>query len=438
MLATIIFLCGLILLATILFFILKKDLLSPSQITIYVYMLGSFFCLLGINEWIEVSVSFYSILILFLAILSFVIGEFISIKLKKRPTVKGIKAETIKIIDFPKLFRFLNIIICFVAVVLYTKRMYGIAFEYGYSGGGDLMQRIRIGLLENESTGMLIVLLINYCKSIALVYGYYIAKELNIFTIRHILKNRFDYIIVIICALCICFFSTSRYNFIKYFSILFFSYILNYKLIKHREIKLFKIMKWGGPIIISIFLIFIITGQSRLSFNESVSGIDKFVMYAGSSIPAFSYGLDHPGLNESQIFGGMTFTGLYSLLEYFGIGTLGYVKFLQQIPLKYMLTTNVYTMQYNFICDFGVLGMIALEVLMGFLYGVFYTKCLKKQTDILNILYAYYCYYLVMQLWNPQLFLDLFSITWIMEMFFIVFVCLAIPIKVNYIQLKER
>lgn len=437
MLIIIIFLMILVVLSGIVFCILKKDLLSPSQITIYVFILGAFFSLLGINEWDQVTVTFYSIMILFMGILSFVVGEFISIKVEKRPTVKGIQIRKLKVIEFPKLFRILNVVICLIAVIIYIRRMYSIAFEYGYVGGNDLMQRIRIGL-DNESTGMLIVTFMNYCKSISVVYGYYMTKEINIYGIKYILKHRTDYIITIICALCICFFSTSRYNFIKYFSILFFSYILNYKLINHREIKLFTIVKWGGPIIISIFLIFIITGQSRLSFNESVSGIDKFVMYAGSSIPAFSYGLDHPGLNESTIFGGMTFTGLYSLFEYFGASSLGYVKFLQQIPLKYMLTTNVYTMQYNFICDFGISGMIILEVLIGLVYGVVYTKCLKSQSDTLNIFYTYYCYYLVMQLWNPQLFLDLFSITWIMEMFFISFVCLAIPKKVNYIQLKER
>ncbi len=411
----------LLLILVIAYLCLNRDWFSPTMITVFVFLFGAAVAAYGLLSWNYVEFTGIVIVVLTLALLSMLFGEMVSKRRNRGISSINDEKSVPQTKPLPNILCFINNVICVIALYLYYKRVLSIAIEYGYQGD-NFLQYVRIGLSNGAHNGFVVFCLITWSNICAYFSIYYLIKSYFFIGIRKTILTRWQYLICIVVELIICYLSSSRFNFIKIASFTLFCYVLLYKEISKKKIKIGRI---AIVLLFSAFLVimaFIKMGESRASFSGN-NAIDKLIVYMGSSLPLFDYGIIHKELNPCELFAGRTLNGMWGILKILNLTQLDSLKFLDLVQLNSSFQSNVYTMQYNLLKDFGILGLIIIEFFIGLFYGRAYRSCLVKKTDRKNIFYCYFGFYLIMQLWNPSLFQEVFSYSWVLELFLIYFLC---------------
>ena len=409
----------LLLLLAMAYICLNRDLFSPTMITLFVFLFGAVVAAYGLLSWNYVEFTGIVIVVLALSLLSMLFGEIASKKSKSNILSISSEKSVSQTKPLSNRICFVNNIICVIALYLYYKRVLSIAIEYGYQGD-NFLQYVRIGLSNGAHNGFVVFCLITWSKICAYFSIYFLIKSYFFVGLRKTILNRWQYLICIAVELIICYLSSSRFNFIKIASFVLFCYFLLYKEILKKKIKI------GRITIVVLFSAFIVVmafvkmGESRASFSGN-NAIDKLIVYMGSSLPLFDYGIIHKELNSCELFAGRSLNGVWGILKSLNLTQLDSLKFLDLVQLNNAFQSNVYTMQYNLLKDFGILGLIIIEFFIGLFYGRAYRSCLAKKTDRKNILYCYFGFYLIIQLWDPSLFQEVFLYSWILELFLIYF-----------------
>lgn len=409
----------LIIMVVLSYYFFNKSLTRPTQISLYIFLVGSIVCAYGLeSSWTAIEFSGYGVIVIIVSLALMLCGELFGEYAfnKKMATTYD---ENISVTSpLSNKVVIVNNSLCFVAFLLYLRRLLVLATNYGYSGENFLFY-VRLATLKGERNGFVISFLITWCKISSYLYTYFFIKSIFLEGINKAFVFRWQYLIGVVISFLIDYISAAKYNFIKSFSYSLLCGLLLYKNIKRQDIKLRNLCAIGGGIISVTVILFFAVGEARSSFNNN-SGFDELISYMGSSIALLDQGVLCPELNQSNLFAGLTFNGLWSTLSRFGFEYSESSKFLDFMFLNQKLSSNVYTMQYNLLKDFGFLGLIDIEFLVGFVYGYFYRVCLMKKNDMPKILYCYFSYNLILQLWNPTMFQEMFTLTWFLEICLIV------------------
>ena len=429
-------LIALFLLAVLIFFINQKDILSPTFITVAIYFVGFVFANIGIGDWTYIKYNSVTTLVIFCAILCMECGEYFVRNSWEMNDTNGLKSKLLSksnapknvsnLIEIPLILECIGLIVSCVAFYLYYQRMIEIAYEYGYSGK-NLLLYIRKGLLTGEErTGYIIVILKNFAQAFCFVNIFCFSNNLVQLQKKRKIIKYIIYLFSLIPVVLIYYISSSRYAFIKLavyiVGCLLFAYFKSGK-----KLTISLVVKVLGVIalfFVAFVWVYKVMGEDRASVTDDTL-FDKFVLYAGSSIAGLSEYI-RQGMPSSTYFGEETLCGIFGLIRRFFPDFVSGTYFLPHFFLNEVLETNIYTMIRSLIADYGIFGMLAIELWIGLIFTFAYKIALKSKFFTISIIYLYFIPELIYQLFAPLLFTDIGSITQIFELLWIFIICFCI------------
>lgn len=419
----------LILFLFIIFQLNGRDILSPTTLTVILYIVAVSFAVIGSPKWEYIKFNYSTIIVLMAALFCMEFGEAIVQLLNARRKIYSNNNQDIYytsyLIDIPKGTVFLGLIIAIFGAAIYVNRMIHIAMSYGYAGTNNLLFYIRRGVIAGEEKiGYGVVIFKNFATALCYVNLYCFFNNCLVLKDRRRIKEYIPYLFSVIPSIVIYFFSSSRYFFIKLLAYSFICYLLLYRKQNNRRISLksfFRIMLVLLLAVLAFYFVFKQTGQSRDSFTL-VSPLDKFVSYGGSSIAGLSEYITK-GMPRSKFWGDETLNGIFNLIHRFFPDSTTGTHFLEFFNLNSVLDSNIYTIVRSLIADYGIIGMLFFEFFIGLFFTCFYLKVSQdKKSSLSLIIYSYFCYGLVYQIFTPLLLTDIGSIEQIMDLFWIVII----------------
>ena len=143
---------------------------------------------------------------------------------------------------------------------------------------------------------------------------------------------------------------------------------------------------------------------NRVDSRAEFGILDNLVKYMGSPIQALDYYLKNPTLySDNQVFGENTLIAIYGTLKSLGLSSHELTPFLPVVHFNDD-KTNVYTIYYYFIKDFGYFSVLIFQLLYGFFYGSFYYSIKKRYfTPLKVIVFALFAYPLVISFFQETL-----------------------------------
>lgn len=368
------------------FFINKFDLLSPWLISITVFIISVLFVFLNKDNW-DISISPYTALIIIIALLSVGIGEIIA-RFIFRDTSTTLIPEAHSKIKIPRLLNFLVFVFSLVVLIWYYLRMRQIAEMVGYSSGQQLLiQYARLGILQyGISVGPVLAIAtfllraLSYIYTFVFLYNFYMFKKSRV-------KNEAYYLFPSIVYLTQYSLSGSRGAIIEYFTYVII--LMGIFLIKTKKSNIEtnkRISKYAVVGLLVFFIVFIFLGNFKGWEGTDIKSL--LSIYTGGSILAFDNYINLPKV-PNEYFAEETLIGVNNLLYRIGIYDREFSRILDFTVIDSKITTNIYTSLRRYIQDFGVFGMIIIQIIIGFFFGSLYTKIKKsKGFDFVFILYA--------------------------------------------------
>lgn len=195
-----------------------------------------------------------------------------------------------------------------------------------------------------------------------------------------------------------------------------------YSIVSNQKSILF--LLFAGVAVIGAFLLMgYFTGKIAHE-NRTVSMI--IAHYAGVSLPAFDEAI-HSIYTDDGFIGSSTLLGLYRILGRIGFSTPHVDLFLPFVKFD-GIDTNVYTAEWRYYKDFGIMGMSAIMWVLGAFYTFFYNKIKYcSSSPFIAIFYSSIVFPLFLSSIDERFFIDLFG-TSILYQFLLLYLCYKIVI----------
>ncbi|MGL4607826.1 MAG: O-antigen polymerase [Eubacteriaceae bacterium] len=402
------------------------DIIAPWVLSSMMFLISVLVATANANKW-EMKIHAETLFLISVGLIMFGIGNLVAISIMKKGVEKPsiainnyyIKKEELKISR--KLVFLSSVISIMGSYLIYIKTMAIIKSLGGLEKGQYALAYYRRAQMTGEASLGIILTLINFLIfGLAFVFLYVLIYN-KIINKKSIFKNWY-LLIPSVAYWFLSALSTSRSGFIQYVAYLIFIIVIlsNYKNSwKTLSLgKTFKLIMLGMGMLFIFFVVFIQLGTytGKSSFEDATEVLS---VYIGSSIPALDNYLIEDGSGFSNVFGEETIIGIRDLLNKFGVETEKSVKFLEFTYLGKSISTNVYTSLRRYHHDYGFLGMMLMQSILGFLYTYFYLWIKKyNKVGFSLILYSYMGLPLVYQGIEEQFFVTLFSITQIMTLLF--------------------
>lgn len=402
-------------LAVIGYFVFEKDILSPTIITILIYLFSTFLAWIGYFSWNTVNISIKLVLIIITGIISFGVGEFTYRKLKKKKAGldkekdKEIYAYNKKQIDLKIWKKILLLTFVILTTFLMFSEMKRICVESGYevAAFGEVLSTYRkisplfsTELLKSNNTiNVFVSQMKKVCDVICIIITFIILNNIinNNWKKKNIikfLKRNIIYFLIIVSCYVLSLLTTGRAQLMKYLIAAFFIYILlNYKKNQGKDLlKKFLIVAASMVVVcvtVFYFMLPILGRETKTNFKDYIS------FYFGCSVPSFQLYLDNPPEKDGH-FGSESLYGIQSFL--YKINVSDYVNPISREWVKIShFKSNVYTGYRRYFNDFGILGVIICSFIFGFTISHIYINAKKKNDFRYLIFFAFYSYILIDQ-----------------------------------------
>ncbi|ETA81773.1 hypothetical protein T472_0204605 [Youngiibacter fragilis 232.1] len=368
------------------FFINKFDLLSPWLISISVFIISLLFVILNKDNW-DISLSPYTVLIIIIAVLSIGIGETFA-RFVFRDTSPTLIPKAQNRMKIPRLINFFVYMFSVVVLIWYYLRMREIAGIVGYSSGQQLLiQYARLGILQyGISVGPVLAVATFLLRALSYVYTFIFLYNFYMFNKSRI-KSEVYYLLPSIMYLVQYSLSGSRGAIIEYFTYVII--LIGIFLIKTKKSNIEtnkRIAKYAVLGLLVFFIVFIFLGNLKGWKGADVKSL--LSIYTGGSILAFDNYLNLPKV-PNEYFAEETLVGVNNLLSRIGIYEREFSRVLEFTVIDGKITTNIYTSIRRYIQDFGVFGMIIVQIIIGFFFGALYSKIKKsKRFNYVVIFYS--------------------------------------------------
>lgn len=397
------------------FKIVNKDYLSPSLITCCIYTVGTFFSILGNKKW-EGNITFLTVLVIVTAVIFTLIGEIIIRGKWNNNNNNDNNKFNYKIIDIPL---FITIIILGVSILACIYNYQNIR-EYLISDDNFSLFYLRNMMLNgNIQNNFILVILSFFAQAAGYIYLYIFITNTLLIGIKNCLRKYFIHLIAVLPLIFLTIISTSRTGYINIFVFILVVYLLQSKRIGDKNFSMFNVVKKVILAIVAFFIIFSFIGELRNIEEKDTE--NYFVLYAGSPIVALnSYLNEYIGPND--IFGEETLAGLRGTLNKFIPNIEQGNFFLEYTYFSNGDSTNVYSLIRSLIADYGYIGFMCMEIMIGIFYMCFLVIVRNKNYILFDIYFAMFIYYLVQQLFTPTIFTSFMSITQIALFAFIFFI----------------
>ncbi|WP_074871561.1 O-antigen polymerase [Streptococcus equinus] len=390
----------LILLLCVSYLLSGKDILAPSVLACTVFIISFLFAFINIDYW-GINYSSKTFFIMFLGIISFVIpGYFYTVN--QDGTGSKFFSNSRLIIPSRYLLYFF-LVIDLIITFFYIKDVYRISIIGGNNMGIAGMAGYYRGYTASSNDAEKLSGIMNQFLKLSRALGF-----VSIFILsynsqikRDFKRDRILYIFVLLTiaqniigggrGLMLWLAGTS-------FSI---TYICNMAKYDWKNNINFNYIKKGLKIFLIILLIFYILKYFIRIGNSVNSFIDYISYYAGGSIENFNLYIKYPPTDSKLLWGQETLMGIYSTLDKFKLLDISNI-YLHNSNLEFrysengIVLGNVYGAIRRYYNDFGILGMMVLQVMCSLFYNSYYRKIkLGKVNDFRwsILLYSYLLYH---------------------------------------------
>lgn len=380
----------------------KMIVFSPSFICSTSFLIADLFLIYLKDEW-RVSISEYTVFILFLGLSSLLIGE--SLFSRKIPTIPNeefvnsyMEYESLHI---NKKIVILIIIVDYIIAYIYYKEVInfmGVIYEWS-----DSMSEYRMAIITGEeSVSTLVSQLKAISTSTTLVF---LSLSIHNIIKGDSIKNNLLYIIGCIPYMIMVFLQGGRIGFLSFVAIiLWYTFIYNYFsfFTKVQYVKYLK--KFCIRISLVLVLVLAVFYSVRLIVGRANTEETSFSYYIGEYIGAPTMNLDRflstyspPSLLDYDFEKSNALQGLSSYIyrnkpvQRYGASKLDF-----RIGYKGVSLGNVYTAFSRYYADLGLIGIIFFPICLGallmkFLSLIFnYNICFCKRHLFFIMLYAFF------------------------------------------------
>lgn len=408
------------------YFLFEKDILSPSVISILMFLLCACFATIGLSSWNHVNkLSVYLILIIISGLVSFCFGEYLA-----RKTQKNSKSDTsassdfclIKIKNWQYILTLTIIILTGILLILEIKR---ICNFYGYYSNNlaSLLSfyRNKTGLFSNAlaqdgiDINFVVKQMLKVSNVICIFFMYILV---NNFFANAKKRSLLKWMLPILITLFITLLSSGGRSIFMHMMValcMIFLLMFRQKNGFHQSKKM--LLYIGGAFVTAIALFYILLPLVGRSTNTKF--LDYITFYIGTPIPSFQLFLDNPPAPD--IIGSETFSGVYYVLDKVGI-----IDFFRTGSHEWVnfngLGSNVYTSLRRYYFDFGFLGVILCQFVFGFVISKIYLN-IKNNKGFGFLIYCYYSYILIDQIRDEQFFTLINTSTIAYLLIFVVLYC---------------
>ena len=377
------------------------DLLTPTVWFLIGWDFSVLFALTKLPEWGDISGK--SVFIVLLGAVSFILGGIVgqNFKIYKR---RKISHEVIREVSNSRLicspvFLFISLFILLYTVYVDYRFVLSAALYGGYSGGSNLLTFARSSMLTDVTMPYSIYIPIALSQACAYVITHSIITDLISSAEERKRKNY--WLLKAICIFLfsiIAFLSTGR-TMIMYFLLFILADVcIQLTLVYGRSRRINKsIIKYGLLTVSVILVLFVLVD---VYFRASKYGIernplDQIIKYTSSSLYAFDLYLKKP--TSAADTGYETLYNVYSILRRLGFN---YEKTSNTLPFANFsnVSTNVYTALRRYIHDFGYVGMVIIQFLIGIIYESAYKKI--KYGNASSFFVILYCTFIFAPVFN--------------------------------------
>lgn len=408
--------------------IFNKQVICPPVLVLLMFLLTSVLGLLRYNDWKLSEYGFYSVFLLLIALLFFVIGSIIGANAFKNPVItvetKPIRHDRL---DLPILITLFLLALMGLTFLLFYKSINNIvsrlAFQHGSISETINSFRIISTHYQDRYIFPTYLKLLNYFCTACGTIGLFIIVHNVAF--RRGKKKDLLYTGIVILWISILLLLSNRSGILSALSegIVFLYFFWNMYYGWNTKINR-KIVKWGTRVFILFLIVFVglAVGLGRVSTVSDMDLLDYTTVYISSGIRNFDLFIKDPVAKHS--FGIETFPSIYRTLNYrFGIGKANTNAWLEFRYINGLKTSNIYTCFRRYYSDFGLSGILILPFLMGFWFTMSYNKikiyCFYDVISFRMLLFAYLSRALFYMPIDDTLFEFEFSINGIFKIFII-------------------
>ena len=382
-----------ILLLIISFILTKKDIFSPANIMVIMFIVSTIFAVMFKDRWnIDFQLSTFIVIVSGLIEAILIDTLFCRFKTKKEVT----NINKIEYIDVNTILLILTLIVGVVAIVLFyldIKRVVS-----GYNNITDNLftnyRNIKNGYVTPINEPLSTSFITNQLYRVMIALGYVsslcLAWNLNS---DHKIHQIGFHIVLILMAMVMCYMEGARGGILQIAAAFAIDYFICFKRRKgwdksiHKEIL----------IILIIMLVVAVPVFYLSAIKNQTVGSDSFIYYVGKYIGGSIALLNLYMLNPLpvSIFGQETFAGLLNNLSSFGLPIES-----SQVALEFRNEIgNVYTFFRRPFHDFGLIGMLVCTMLFIAFFSYIYHKKIKnnysKRCDYWILFYSLFIYWLV-------------------------------------------
>ena len=402
-------------------YFVSQKFFSPSCLICLSYIVAVYFAILNINVW-KIDLSEKTFWIIIVGVLAFVM-QFVIIyflyygnrmnvnKLKEKNKINQIKVDS-KIINIFLIFETLSLLM----YIYFSMKSMNVGLDITkFFTKISSYRLMKIDGEEISGIPFYVKQLIKLSKAFFCVYSYVIINNLIYANVKNIkykisIKYFFSFGLLVIISL----FSASRFDLAIMLTYVFMLYyILSYRHNNRKKVDLKKVIKLVTIIMVVIYL-FSATKELFGRTGEYTT-IEYLSHYFGGSIELLDLYIRNP-ITKSDIWGKETFFAINNTLSNFGVINAKYTIHLEWRYSNGVSLGNVYTafrMYYN---DFGMAGVIILQILLSFIFSIGYIKSLESKEngiDFGTIIYCYCIFSLVLHSYRDFFYSQIISINYI-------------------------
>lgn len=383
------------------FKIVNKDLLSPFIVATAMFFLSSFVTMIYRKEWC-VEINYLTIIIIIMGLVSLGIGEIFARILPIKTKKKSI--EKVKDININKSVLYAIILFMAIAIIVYSIETYKLSNMYvGYKERNSILEKARAvknsGVSIGIIAGHLYIISGVLARALTFVLLY---KNVT----KYKVKNKILLLIPIIMYGFLTILTTGRTEMLNFIISIVITYVLISRLYTSRKINNVKFLKITIMSSLGFFILFSILGN----IGNRIQGdnlIENASIYIGSSIAGLNTYLGEPKFSN-EYFGSHTFFGIFSFLRTLGLDIPNF-----KAPLEYIyqgdLVTNVYTAFRRYYQDFGMLGLVVIQFLTGFIYTRVLLSIYRRPKIIKILLLSYFYYPIIQMSIEERIFMEVLS-----------------------------
>lgn len=360
----------------------RKDLFSPESLLCISYILAIVCAIYNIDNW-GINLHYNTYFVIVIGIFSFFLPSLFFYFFHKNKNAKNIqkKLEWIEIQSGKVMFlNIISLVIMLIYSLYFIKAIGGVGALLNFS---NAMEVYRNKTMLHHLT--LIPSWINFlskiCRAVCFIYTYILINNL-IFDRKKMkskrkIKNQF--IIGIASYIPLTIMSGGRYDLIVYIIYIIVIFSILFTIHNKKILPTGKILKIG--LIVTLVLIIFSSYRSLVGRTAESDTVDYITEYFGGSIAIFDIYMQemHP---KAAYFGQETFSGIRKLAYQFKIiDDQGFSKDAMLFRTSYnnKIIGNVYTGFRKPYHDFGITGVIILQIILALIFNKLYYNCFYKR-----------------------------------------------------------